>query len=128
MLIDSSAWIEFLRRAGDPELKSQVADVLASGRALYTCPIAFELKAGARKAELSALEEALSFADRIELSAIHWDIAAKHAATLRTKGVTVPASDLLIATVADESGVGLLARDQHFEMIRRSVLKGLRLV
>ena len=117
-----------MRRSGDLELKSQVADVLASGRAFYTCPIAFELRAGARKAELSALEEALSFASRIELSAIHWDTAAKHAATLRTKGIIVPASDLLIATVAIGSGVALLARDPHFGMIRRAVLGGLRLV
>ncbi|MBT5902225.1 MAG: PIN domain-containing protein [Opitutaceae bacterium] len=128
VLIDSSAWIEFLRRTGEPELKAQVADILGTGRAVFTCPIAFELRAGARKSEVRALDEALSFAERIELTPRHWDLAAKHAATLRAKGITVPASDLLIATVAADSGVALLARDQHFEMIRKATLSGLRLV
>jgi|GEM_PF-2570195 len=57
----------------------------------------------------------------------HWDLAAGYAAQLRARGVTVPASDLLIATVAVESDSELLARDQHFEMIRAHVLNGLRL-
>lgn len=126
-LIDTSAWIEFLRRTGDAELKSQVADLLASGRAVYTCPVRFELFAGARKSEKRTLEEALSFAKRIILEPEHWDRASTHAAELRAKGITVPASDLLISTVAFEIGAALVARDQHFVMIRDNVLPKLKL-
>lgn len=42
-------------------------------------------------------------------------------------GVTVPASDLLIATVAVENRTSLLARDDHFNMIREGVMPGLQL-
>ena len=127
VLIDTSAWIEFLRPTGDRDLTTQVADVLASGRAAFTCPIAFELYAGARKNEKRTLDEALSFAQRIEVMTKHWDLAAGYATKLRAKGVTVPASDLLIATVAVEAGVVLIARDQHFVMIRDRVLAALKL-
>lgn len=127
VLIDTSAWIEFLRRNGDPELKSRVADLVASGRAAYTCPVRFELFTGARKSEQRTLAEALSFAERIPVTAAHWDKAAAHAAALRAMGVTVPASDLLIATVAVENRASLLARDDDFNMIREGVMPGLQL-
>lgn len=127
VLIDTSAWIEFLRRTGDQVVTTRVAEAMESGRAAYTCPVSFELYAGARKSETRTLDEALSFARRIELSPKHWDLAAGYAAQLRAKGVTAPASDLLIATVAVESNSELLARDHHFEMIRDHVLRGLRL-
>ena len=59
VLVDTSAWIEFLRPSGDQNIKAQVADVLASGRAAFTCPVRFELYAGARKSETRTLDEAL---------------------------------------------------------------------
>lgn len=127
-LIDTSAWIEFLRRDGDDRLKAQVADVIGSGHAAYTCPIRFELYAGARKSELSTLGEALSFAERIVVTPEHWDGAAVHAAGLRAKGIAVPASDLLIATVAVDRAASLLARDEHFVMIRDTIMPRLKLV
>lgn len=127
-LIDTSAWIEFLRRSGDERLKAQVADVIGSGHAAYTCPVRFELYAGARKSELSTLGEALSFAKRIMVTSEQWDSAAVHAAGMRAKGITVPASDLLIATVAVENGASLMARDDHFGMIRDNMMPRLKLV
>lgn len=127
-LIDTSAWIEFLRRNGDAQLKSQVADIVASGRAAYTCPVRFELYAGARKSEQSSLAEALSFAERIVVTPRHWDTASQHTSDLRAKGITVPASDLLIATVAGQCELPLLARDEHFRMIREGILHELKLM
>ena len=127
-LIDTSVWIEFLRRNGDVQLKSQVADLIGSGRAAYTCPVRFELYAGARGPEQRMLDEALSFAGRLVVSSELWDKAAAHAAALRAMGITVPASDLLIATVAVENHTSLLARDDHFGMIRQGVMPGLMLL
>lgn len=128
ILIDTSAWIEFFRARGKPAFKSRVADCLSCGEAAYTCPIRFELLSGARREEIASVLEGLEFARRIEFTAAHWDTAATHGAKLRAKGVTVPASDLLIATLADSEGLLVLSRDRHFEMIRDAVLPELRLV
>jgi len=127
-LINTSAWIEFLRRAGDPKLKAQVGDILASGRAAYTCPFRLERYAGARKAERRTRDEALSFARRVEVTPEHWDAAAGYVSRLRAKSITVPASDLLVATVVAEMGAALVAHDEHFGMIRANVLPELKLV
>ncbi|HEY5793196.1 MAG TPA: PIN domain-containing protein [Chthoniobacterales bacterium] len=128
ILIDTSAWIEFFRARGEPALKSRVADCLSIGQAAYTCPIRFELLLGARPSEVSDLLIGLDLARRLALTASHWDAAATLGSRLRADGVTVPASDLLIATLAEKEGIPLLARDRHFEIIRDSVLPKMKLV
>ena len=50
-LIDTSAWIEFLRRSGDPTVKAHVASYPDAGQAATCGPIEFELLSGARPAE-----------------------------------------------------------------------------
>ena len=122
VLIDTSAWIEFFRAAGNPAIKSQVAEALNQNAAAYTCPVRFELFIGARRAERDVLREGLSYARRIPATPAHWDAAAEYGANLRAKGATVPASDLLIAAVAASTGIPLIVCDNHFDLIRKKVL------
>ena len=128
MLIDTSAWIEFLRAKGDPVLKSQVGQLLAQGKAAYTCPVSFELMLGAKPHELKDLQTALSMALRLKATSVDWDAAARVAAILRQKGLNFPALDLLIAVVACAGKVPLLSRDGHFTMIRDHALPALSLM
>lgn len=127
-LIDTSAWIEFFRPQGDPRFKALVRDLMASRQAAYTCPAAFELLTGARREELDDLRTALDLASRVVLLPEHWDSAASSNASLRAKGINLPASDLLIATVAHSEKMPLLAKDAHFEMIREHALPELRVI
>lgn len=126
-LIDTSAWIEFLRPKGDPAIKSRVADFISLGTAAYTCPVRYELILGARSHELEDLHEALGFATRVIATPAHWDAAADLGATLRHKGFQFPALDLLIATIACAGKLSLVARDVHFSSIRDQVLPDLEL-
>lgn len=128
VLIDTSAWIEFFRAEGNWYMKSRVAEYLSLGRAAYTCPVSFELFLGARPSELADLREGLGFAQRIPMNPGHWDTAAVQGSKLRSHGLTFPATDLLIATIAVESGSPLLSCDKHFEQIRDGVLDSLKLV
>lgn len=127
-LIDTSAWIEFFRRRGDPQVKALVRDLLAIQKAAYTCPVAFELFTGARQEELDDLHSGLGLASRIVLLPEHWDLAGSSNAALIAKGIKLPASDLLIAIVADSGKLPLLAMDAHFEMIREHTLTGLKII
>ncbi len=127
-LIDTSAWIEFLRPKGDPTIKSRVADCIARDAAAYTCPIRYELVLGARPQELDDLHQCLGFAKRIAVAPAHWDSAAGIAADLRLKGLSFPALDLLIATVACMEKLPLLARDAHFVAIREQALPKLKIL
>jgi len=127
-LIDTSAWIEFFRPKGDAGFKALVRDFMSIKQAAYTCPVAFELFTGARKEELDDLRSGLELASRIVLLPEHWDQAGSLNATLRAKGINLPASDLLIAIVAHSVKMPILAKDAHFETIRKRCLPELHLL
>jgi predicted nucleic acid-binding protein len=52
-----------------------------------------------------------------DVSAKVWQRACKLGYTLRHKGITVPLTDTLIASVAAEHNLLLLHDDRHYEMI-----------
>jgi predicted nucleic acid-binding protein len=124
-LIDTSAWIEFFRRKGDPLLKGRVLEILTADAAAYTCPIRFELVLGARPEEMADLVSGLDLAKRVTLTPAHWDMAASIGAELRLQGIQIPTSDLLIASVARQEGIPLLTNDDHFTLLREKVLPDL---
>lgn len=118
-LIDTSAWIEFLRPTGNPQIKIEVGDLVQSGRAAFTCPIRYELVSGARKNEQRTLDLLFEVAHHYPTKPADWNRAAEIQSVLIRKGVTVPLSDLLIFCVAERCGMKLLARDAHFVAIRQ---------
>lgn len=120
-LLDTSVWIPFLRRRGEASVKRHVANLMAASEAAYTCPVRFELLAGALDQEMPGVLHALSFATRIEMTPDDWNLAAESARSLRAAGVTVPQDDLLIATVAMAGRIPLVCRDPHFSMIQAQV-------
>lgn len=126
-LIDTSAWIEFFRRKGDPLLKNRVFEIIGSDKAAYTCPIRFELVLGARPEEMADLLNGLDLVKRISLTPEHWDHAATLGAELHSRGVRIPASDLLIAIVARDADIPLLTKDRHFNLLQEKFLPDLKL-
>jgi predicted nucleic acid-binding protein len=118
-LIDTSAWIEFLRPTGNPQIKTEVGDLVQSGRAAYTCPIRYELVSGARKNEQRTLDLLFEVAHYYPTKPDDWNRAAEVRSSLLRRGITVPLTDLLIFCVAERCGMTLLARDTHFDAIRQ---------
>lgn len=127
VLIDTSAWIQFFRKKGNPELKNTVARLLQIQQAAYTCPVYYELYFGAKSHEIEDLELGLSFAQRYPVNVDHWDQAARTANQLRLKGFSVPASDILIATVASDEELSLLSNDKHFVTVKENAMNSLQL-
>ena len=128
ILVDTSAWIEFLRPAGDTKIKGLVKNLIMDGSAAYTCPVMFELILGARPEETKDLRMALDLAERFTVTPAHWDHAASLASALRKKGLNFPAMDLVIASVAFGERLRLLTTDGHFTRIRDEVLPELLIV
>jgi predicted nucleic acid-binding protein len=124
-LVDTSAWVEFLRRAGDPQAKRVVAGLLEDGLAAYTCPIRFELLSGVRPEEEDDLQQALGFSHHILFEADDWREAASLERLLRKRGVRIPRNDLFVATVAIRTALPLLCRDAHFNAIAKALCKQL---
>lgn len=128
-LIDTSVWVEFFRRKGDAAAKQRVADLLSADLAAYTCPVLFELLAGARSSdETDLVLGAFALCERLTFDLPMWERAAVVEQGLRRKGSLVPRDDIFVAVVAVVRDVPLLCRDAHFDVIRRAALPSLRLV
>ena len=117
-LIDTSAWVEFFRRAGDPGVKGRVATYLDAGQAAVCGPIEFELLAGARPSEVADIRTAISFCSVLDFTEACWRRAADVEHTLRERGVTVPRDDIFVASTGLEYRVPIYACDEHFELMR----------
>ena len=118
ILVDTSAWIELLRKHGDAKVKTHVARYLSVEEAAFTCPVRFELLAGAKDAERGDVEQALAFGHHLPFTQAMWMRAADVERSLRGRGVVVPRDDIFVATVALEHRVGILCKDRHFDLMR----------
>ncbi len=118
-LVDTSAWVEFLRRKGEAKVKEAVARLLETDLAAYTCPIRFELLSGVRPEEEADLELVFEFSRHVPFEPEDWAEAASLERAFRAKGLTIPRNDLFVATVAMRVEAPVVCRDAHFEAMRK---------
>jgi len=119
ILVDTSAWIEFLRDTGSP-VCSRVDELL--GAEIGTCDaIRMEVLAGARSdAHLGVLRGLLARAAVVPTTPADYDSAAVLYRTCRSNGETVRALvDCLIAAVAIHADVAVLHADADFDVLAR---------
>ena len=117
-VIDTSAWIEALRRDGDPAVRERVKQSLFSGEARFVPFVLLELWNGARgDAEKKSLREFEKFVPTLPCDDAVWKLATKLAQKARSSGVTAPAADLLIAATALRHKAGLLHNDAHLDAL-----------
>jgi predicted nucleic acid-binding protein len=114
VLVDSSAWIECLRRNGDLRVKLAIEGLLEAYEAQWCAPVRLEVLGGARSGERQRLGEHFSVIPYRPCREDDWDRAVALAWQLRENGLTVPWLDVLIAAIAIHDGVRLYATDAHF--------------
>ena len=113
-LIDTSAWIEFLRKTGS-ETNIEMRSVLT--RRHHICDaVTMESLSGARDdANAQILKRLLSRATVIETKPIDYQNAASIYRACRKVGITVRTQiDCLIAAIAIRTGTPLLHQDSDF--------------
>jgi predicted nucleic acid-binding protein len=117
ILIDTSAWIEFLRDTGSP-ICQRVDDLLAAE--IATCDVVrMEVLAGARDEQhLQQLRRLLARASTLPTEPVDYDTAAALYRTCRQRGHTVrKLIDCLIAAVAIRGNVPVLHMDADFDIL-----------
>jgi predicted nucleic acid-binding protein len=120
-LVDTSAWIDALRRDGDPGVRASVRAATAEGRAVLCDLVLLELWNGARgTGEQRFLRELERDLEKVSTPPAVWDAASEVARACRRAGVSVPATDILIAACAEHHGLEILHRDAHFDHIARA--------
>ncbi|MBU2601114.1 MAG: PIN domain-containing protein [Actinobacteria bacterium] len=128
-LIDTSLWIEALRRLGAPAARRAVVQVVEPGMALVNGLIRAELLKGAKdEPDFRRLELLLEATTSLPFKVSTWARASRLGFDLRRAGVSVPTVDLAIAAAALEAGVPVLHRDAHFELIADHVALSQRFV
>lgn len=117
ILLDTSAWIEFLRDTGSPVCR-RVDGLLAD--AVATCdPVRMEVLAGARsESHLRDLRGLLARTTSLDVTSAHYELAATLYRSARQQGFTVRRlTDCLIAAVAITHAVPVLHADRDFDAI-----------
>jgi len=117
-LIDTSAWIHFLRPKGDGEARARVEAALRDGSACWCAMVRLELWNGAAgEPEKRALRRLEAVLPDLEIGREVWREAHTLARAARTAGVTVPATDLLIAACAAHHGAEVVHADRDFDRL-----------
>jgi predicted nucleic acid-binding protein len=119
VLVDTSAWIAFFRRA-DKAIGEKVSHLLRNGNPAMAGIIMTELRRGAKfKRELDVIDDLHRSIEYLEMQEEYFAAAGDIGRSLLQKGITVGTVDLLIAQLAIAHDVPVLTLDAHFTAIAR---------
>ena len=119
ILVDTSAWVEFLRNTGSP-ICDEVDRLLAAEIAICD-PVRMEVLAGARdEAHLRQLRGLLARATVLPAGPADYESAAALYRSCRRRGETVrKVLDCLIAAIAIREAMAILHADVDFDVLAR---------
>ena len=122
ILPDTCAWIDFFKGTSSA-LAEKLEEALVPGDAAVCGVVLFELIQGIKSAkEESLVLNAFQAVPHLEMTAGLWIKAGRLSAALRKKGLTLPFSDIIIATLALEHNLAVLTNDRHFDSISGLVI------
>jgi len=117
VLVDTSIWIEYFNRP-DSKQGGSLHSLLKNGRVIVAGMILTELLRGARlEKEFKLIAESMTALPFLETSLRTCIEAGRIGYSLRRKGVTIPTTDLLIASIALENNCLVFTLDPHFKKI-----------
>jgi predicted nucleic acid-binding protein len=119
-LVDTSCWVEALRRQGDPAVRARLEELVKSGEAAWCAPIRLELWAGiGSEKERRVLREFEALIRDYRVTDEVWRAACDLADLGRRRGKTFPVTDLLIAACAKYYRIEIEHADKHFTEIAK---------
>jgi len=120
VLVDSSLWVQQLRKSGDAPKRDRVNALLESGEAAWCPPVRLELWRGVTSdVERKTLRRYEALLPSYEIRPEVWDRAIQLAARARSAGLTVPLADLLIYACAKLNGLDVAHDDSHFDELAK---------
>lgn len=121
IVVDSSALIEYYRPSGDPRVRDAVAAAIRADQIAVNGIIQVEILAFASgEEERRLLTSDFQAFPRLELGPADFDLACDLGVNLRRRGVTVPATDLIIAASAIRAEAHLFHVDSHFTQVAKA--------
>lgn len=118
VLVDTSAWIEALRRQGNVEIREHVRSLLLKGQACWNELILAELWNGAQgNAEKKMIRELEIEIPLFSITSAIWQQTCKLAEKARNQGKTIPTTDIIIFACCNYYEAELFHNDQHFDWL-----------
>jgi predicted nucleic acid-binding protein len=120
VVVDTSVWIDFFRnRSGNDN--GRLEELIRENNRTAICGLILqEILQGIRdRKTFEITRKRLLFLPYLEASREVHLFAASLYRDLRTRGITVPSTDTVIAAVAIHHGFPLFTRDAHFSQIAR---------
>jgi predicted nucleic acid-binding protein len=120
-LIDSSAWIEYLRPKGSQKVKQKVREILQREEALCCGILVVEMLRGAKnEKDFQSLNDSLRSLPQIPIDDPVVERASQWGFLLDRKGKSVSTTDLIIASAAYKKA-RLIHMDSDFELLSTEV-------
>ncbi len=118
ILVDTSSWIHLLRQNGNPLVRARVEAALRAGEACWCAMVRLELWNGAGgDQERKVLRDFERVLPELAITPEVWDKATQLAQAARSAGISVPATDLLIAACVRHHGATLETADSDLAML-----------
>ena len=115
ILVDTSSWIHLLRPTGDAIVRARVERAVEAGEACWCPVVRLELWNGAGgDREKKVLRDFERLLPELEINSEVWALAFTLARNARSAGISVPATDILIAACARHHDVDLEHADSDF--------------
>ena len=107
-----------LRPSGEPAVRRRVEAALTTGQACWCPLVQLELWNGARgQQERKVLREFARTLPELPIDEEVWTTAYDLARRARNEGVTVPATDVVIAACAARHGADIESADSDFDLL-----------
>lgn len=119
VLVDSSVWIEALRRDGRLDVKVALEGLLDEYEAAWCGPVKLEVLGGARKEDRRKLEVHFACIPYYSMADPAWNSAKALAWRLRDQGCNTPWNDILIASLSIQADCRVYSIDKHFDVMAR---------
>jgi hypothetical protein len=117
-LVDTSAWIETLRRDGDQTVRQMVVELTTEGSVVLCDMVLLELWNGAQgSSEHRMLRDLSRELEVVPTTSEVWELATDFALKSRRNGLTIPATDLLVAACARYHNLRIVHVDRHFDAL-----------
>jgi len=117
VLVDTSVWIDYFNKT-DSMPGEYVEQLLKNGKVVSSGIVLVELLQGAKiKKEFDAILESMVALPFLETTLNTWIEAGRISFSLRRKGITIPTTDLIIASLALENNCLIYTSDPHFNKI-----------
>jgi hypothetical protein len=123
VLVDSTGWVQLLRRSGDAAVREHLKQLILSDRAVWCDVVQLELWRGAiDESDRKALRDLAAEIRSLEMSSEVWKRCISIAGKCRPKGITVPTTDLMIYACAKVHDADLYHLDRHFDLLNKAGL------